>query len=112
MSVGHALYFIVFLHILRSESVTVYDDLFSLLSRALMEAQDIFGLDFDPAELEKLAREGLPSDDEEGEEEEEDQYNVCKESLSLSLSFSLSFSLSLSPFSPTSTCDDELCSGF
>ena len=71
-----------------------------------MEAQDIFGLDFDPAELEKLAREGLPSDDEEGEEEEEDQYNVCKEHLSLSLS------LSLSPFSPTSTCDDELCSGF
>ena len=57
-----------------------------------MEAQDIFGLDFDPAELEKLAREGLPSDD---EEEEDDEYNVC---LSLLPSLSLSFSPSFLPF--------------
>ena len=54
-----------------------------------MEAQDIFGLDFDPAELEKLAREGLPSDD---EEEEDEEYNVC---LSLSPPLPL-LSLSLS----------------
>ena len=52
---------------------------------ALMEAQDIFGLDFDPAEFEKLAKEGLESG-EEDEGEEEDQY----------VSFSLSLSLSLS----------------
>ena len=48
-----------------------------------MEAQDIFGLDFDPAELEKLAREGLLSDEE--EEEEEDQYHVSSFSLFLLL---------------------------
>ena len=65
------------------------------LPRALMEAQDIFGLDFDPAELEKLAREGLPSDD---EEEEDDEYNVrlslllCLPPLSPYPSLPLSFS--------------------
>ena len=48
-----------------------------------MEAQDIFGLDFDLAELEKLARDGLLSDEE--EEEEDDQYHVSSFSLSLSL---------------------------
>ena len=35
--------------------------------RALLEAQEIFGLDFDPAEFDQLARDGLGSD-EEGEE--------------------------------------------
>ena len=62
-----------------------------------MEAQDIFGLDFDPAELEKLAREGLPSDD---EEEEDEEYNVCLSLLLLCLSLpplSLLLSLSLLP---------------
>ena len=63
-----------------------------------MEAQDIFGLDFDPAELEKLAREGLPSDDE--EEEEDDQYNV-REALPLSHSLHLSLSLSLPSLPPS-----------
>ena len=52
-----------------------------------MEAQDVFGLDFDPAEFEKLAREGLGSEDE--EEEEEDQYVRLSLSLSLSLSHSV-----------------------
>ena len=42
-----------------------------LLFSALLEAQEIFGLDFDPAELDQLAKEGLGSDEEEGEEGEE-----------------------------------------
>ena len=79
-----------------------------------MEAQDIFGLDFDPAELEKLAREGLPSDD---EEEDDDQYHVRSLSLSLSSLFlSLSLSLSLSPSLSLSSlslpCDDEMWQWF
>ena len=37
------------------------------LCRALLEAQEIFGLDFDPAEFDQLGRDGLGSD-EEGEE--------------------------------------------
>ena len=78
------------------------------LPRALMEAQDIFGLDFDPAELEKLAREGLPSDEE--EEEEDDQYNVHEEFPPPSLPLPLSLSLPLSLLSPT--CDDELWQWF
>jgi hypothetical protein len=75
-------------------------------------------LDFDPAELEKLAREGLPSDGE--EEEEDDEYNVrlspslplsLSLSLSLSLPISLSHSFSLSP--PLSfSCNDELWQWF
>ena len=40
---------------------------------ALLEAQEIFGLDFDPAELDQLAKEGLGSDEEEGEEGEEER---------------------------------------
>ena len=41
-------------------------------SSALLEAQEIFGLDFDPAELDQLEKEGLESDEEgaEGDEEE------------------------------------------
>jgi len=43
-------------------------------SSALLEAQEIFGLDFDPAELDQLEGEGLGSDEEgeEGEGEEEE----------------------------------------
>ena len=37
----------------------------------LMEAQEIFGLDFDLSEFEQVAREGVASDEEEQEEEEE-----------------------------------------
>ena len=44
-----------------------------LLFSALLEAQEIFGLDFDPAELDQLAKEGLGSDEEEGEEGEEER---------------------------------------
>ncbi len=35
----------------------------------LMEAQEVFGLDFDPAEFEQVARDGLISDEEELEED-------------------------------------------
>ena len=35
----------------------------------MVEAQEIFGLDFDPAEFAQVAREGLLSDDEEEDEE-------------------------------------------
>ena len=35
-----------------------------------MEAQEIFGLDFDPAEFDQVARDGLLSEDEEDEDEE------------------------------------------
>lgn len=45
-----------------------------------MEAQDIFGLDFNPAELDRMGREGLGSDEEDELEDEDEE--VC---LSLSL---------------------------
>lgn len=35
----------------------------------MIEAQDIFGLDFDPAEFDQVARDGVISDEEEQEEE-------------------------------------------
>ena len=35
----------------------------------LMEAQEVFGLDFDPSEFEQVAREGLISDEEELDED-------------------------------------------
>jgi hypothetical protein len=35
----------------------------------MVEAQEIFGLDFDPAEFDQLARDGLISDEEEEDEE-------------------------------------------
>ena len=41
-----------------------------VVSRALREAQDIFGLDFDPAELDRMMEESYLSSDEEEEEEE------------------------------------------
>ena len=34
-----------------------------------MEAQEIFGLDFDPSEFEQVARDGVASDEEELDEE-------------------------------------------
>lgn len=34
-----------------------------------MEAQEIFGLEFDPAEFEQVAREGLISDEDEPDED-------------------------------------------
>lgn len=40
----------------------------SFTCRMMLEAQEIFGLDFDPAEFEQLAREGVISDEEEDEE--------------------------------------------
>ena len=40
--------------------------------RALMEAQDIFGLDFDFDEFEKYGRDDFSSDEDEDEYEEED----------------------------------------
>ncbi len=36
----------------------------------MMEAQDIFGLDFDPAEFDQVARDGILSGDEEEDDEE------------------------------------------
>ena len=39
-----------------------------IVFRALLEAQEIFGLDFDPSEFDQVAREGLGSEDEEEEE--------------------------------------------
>lgn len=42
------------------------------LCRMLLEAQEIFGLDFDPAELDQLAKGGLLSDEEEEEEQDEE----------------------------------------
>lgn len=35
----------------------------------MMEAQEIFGLDFDPAEFDQVARDGLVSEEEEEDEE-------------------------------------------
>lgn len=37
------------------------------VTRALLEAQEIFGLEFDPNEFDQVAREGLGSEDEEDE---------------------------------------------
>ena len=42
----------------------------------LMEAQDIFGLDFDPTEFEQVAREGLDS---EGEEEDDEVRGLLRQ---------------------------------
>ena len=39
----------------------------------MLEAQEIFGLDFDPAEFDQVAREGVISD----EEEEDEEVCVC-----------------------------------
>ena len=41
---------------------------------ALLEAQEIFGLEFDPTEFDQVAREGLGSEDEE-EENDVRHYN-------------------------------------
>lgn len=35
----------------------------------MLEAQEIFGLDFDPAEFDQVARDGVLSDEEEQDEE-------------------------------------------
>ena len=43
--------------------------LYIIYNRALLEAQEIFGLDFDPGEFDQVAREGLGSEDEEEEED-------------------------------------------
>ena len=43
--------------------------LYIVYTRALLEAQEIFGLDFDPNEFDQVAREGLGSEDEEEEED-------------------------------------------
>ena len=51
---------------------TAANGLFCCVSRALREAQDIFGLDFDPAELDRMMEESYLSSDEEEEEEEEE----------------------------------------
>ena len=48
---------------------TAANGLFCHVSRALREAQDIFGLDFDPAELDRMMEESYLSSDEEEEEE-------------------------------------------
>ena len=37
-------------------------------SRALLEAQEIFGLDFDPSEFDQLMNDGVGSEDEMGDE--------------------------------------------
>ena len=48
------------------------------LARALMEAQEIFGLDFDdPSEFSRVAEEGLGSDEEEEEEDDVSPGTLC-----------------------------------
>ena len=41
----------------------------SMIHRMMLEAQEIFGLDFDPAEFDQVARDGVISDEEEQDEE-------------------------------------------
>ena len=52
--------------------VIIIQLMFLSITRALMEAQDIFGLDFDFDEFEKYGRDDFSSDEEEDEYEEEE----------------------------------------
>ena len=65
----------------KCNNIHVTNERFFCYVRALMEAQDIFGLDFDFDEFEKYGRDDFSSDEDEDEYEEEEKKKSTKKSI-------------------------------